>query len=162
MTRKFVALAAAALLSVVASSTLAGDDDPALKAAAESYIQHPVTQQTIDSLWSIDTVRSALVAQSRAQGTELRSDQVEALTRILKEELDRLRPQFETLMTNAVIETYSLEEIQALNEFLDTNVGASAMMKSGTMMRTFNAGAAPLFQQFFERLGARIKAELPE
>ena len=163
MTRKFAALAAAALLSVVvASSTLAGDDDTALKTAVESYIRHPVTQSVLDDMLSLDMTRSHLVTHLQAQGTILRNDQIEVLTRIGQEELHRIRPQLDTLMINALIETYSLEEIQALNDFYETEAGESAMSKSGSFMQSFNAGFAPMFRQALERLGARIKAELPE
>ena len=158
MTRMIATLAAAVFLSLVASATLAKDDRD-LKAAAESYVRHPVTQRVMDSLLSMDTMRTGLVAQLQARGTELTNDQIEALSRILMEEMDRLRPQLETLMMNAAIETYTLEEIQAFIEFYGSEFGASAMMKAGKMMRSFNAGAAPLFQQLFERLGARIDAE---
>ena len=161
MIRKIATIAAAALLSVVASTALA-KDDPALKAAVESYIRNPVMQRTIDDLWSIDTLQSALVLQLRASGAKFREEQVEAVARLLEEELDRLRPQLMSLLTKAAIETLSLEEIQALNEFHSTSVGASATVKTGAMMRSFNADAAPLFQQLFERLGPRIKEEFSE
>ncbi|MCE2482860.1 MAG: DUF2059 domain-containing protein, partial [Alphaproteobacteria bacterium] len=132
------------------------------KAAVESYIRTPVILRTIADLCSMDALQSALVLQLRASGTKLRGEQVEAVARILKEELDRLRPQLMSLLTKAAIETLSLEEIQALNEFYSTSVGASAIVKTGAMMRSFNADAAPLFQQLFERLGPRIEEEFSE
>lgn len=161
MTRKIAMMAVAAFLTVVAGPALA-DDHPALRAAVESYVRHPVTQGTLDDILSIDTLRSALVAQLQARGARLRSDQIEVVSQIAQEEFDRIRPQIETLMTKAAIETYSLEEIQAFNEFLNTDIGARAMAKAGEMMRAFTAGAGPALQQLFERLGARIEAELPK
>ena len=161
MTRMIAAVAAAAFLSFAASSALA-KDDPELRAAAESYIQHPITQGVLDSMSSVETMRSGLVSHLKAEGTTLSSDQIELLSRILQEEFARIRPQFETALTNAAIETYSLKEIQALNEFYSSDVGASAMMKSGMLMRSFNAGAASIPQEFYKRLDARIDAAFPE
>ena len=125
-------------------------------------MRHPVVQRMFDDMWSIDTMRSALVAQLRAHGKALRDDRVETLTRILNEEVTRIRPQFEVLMTDAVLETYTLDEIRALNGFLDTELGARAMAKTGRTMRSFNARAAPMYRRLTERIGARVKAELAE
>ena len=162
MTRTIAALAAAVLLLAQQAGPSLAKDDAALKAAAETYVRHPVVQKTLDDMWSVDTIRSALVVQLQAGGTKLRDDQVETLTRILHEELNRLRPRFQVLMTNAVMENYALEEIRALNGFLETEVGARAMAKSGSMMRSFNAGAGQTLRGLFERLSARMKAELPK
>ena len=159
MIRTVAAIAAAAVL--LAAPAFARDD-AALKAAAGAYVRHPVVQQTIDGMWSGETMRSALVAQMRASGRTLRDDQIDTLTRIVREELARLRPQFETLMENAVFETYALDEVRALNRFIDTGPGARAMAKSGAMMRTFNAAAAPMMRGTFKRMVARIAAEFRE
>lgn len=156
MTRTIAAMAAAVLLS--AAPALA-EDDGALKAAAEAYLHHPVVQQTFADMWSVDTMRSAIVAQSRAHGRALTDGQIETPTRIIHEELIRTRPQFDALIKHAVVETFSLEEIRALNGFLDSELGGRAMAKSGAVMRSFNAGAAPMFAALFKRLGARFKAE---
>ncbi len=149
------------MLLAAAGPSLARDD-AALKAAAEAYVHHPVTQQVIDGMWSGDTMRSFVTALSRAQGANFRRDQTEALTRIVREELDRIRPQVESLMTKAVIETFTLEEVRALNAFYDTEPGASATVKSGKILRSFNAGAAPVLMGMFKRLGERVKAEFPK
>ena len=162
MTRTIAALAAAVLLLAQQAGPSLANDDPALKTAAKAYVSHPVLQKTLDDMWSVDTMRSALVVQLQALGTKLRDDQVETLTRILHEELNSLRPRFQVLMTNAVVENYALEEIRALNGFMETEVGARAMAKTGSMMQSFNASAAPMFRSMFERLGARMKAELPK
>ena len=161
MTRKIAMMAAAAFLTVIAGAALA-EDDAALRAAAERHIRHPVTQSVMDSVLSLDTTRSHLVAQLRAQGMTLQDDHIEALSQIVQQELDRIRPQMETLMTDAAIETYSLEEMQALNAFYDTEFGASAAAKTGSFMQSFNAGAAPVFRQMLKRVADRIAAELPE
>ena len=161
MTRTIAAVAAAALLLAASAPALARDD-ATLKAAAGAYVRHPVVQEMIDGMWSSETMRSAVVAQMRAHGKTLSDDQVDTLTRIVREELARVRPQFETLMENAVFETYSLGEIRALNRFIDTELGARAMAKSGAMMQSFNAAAAPMMRGMFKRMVARIKAEFRE
>ncbi len=161
MTRIIAAIAGSALLVVVASSALA-DDDAALKAAAKSYVGHPVTQRVVDDAISVDMLRSFIELQLQMQGTQLRDDQAEALTRIIQEELQRMRPQLEGLLTTAVSETLTLEEIQAFNDFLNTELGASVMLKSNLLMQSFAADAGPLLNQMFERLGTRLESELPE
>ena len=161
MTRMIAALAAAAFLLAAAGPSLARDD-AALKSAAAAYVRHPVVQKTMDDIWSVDTMRSALLAQLTARGTKLRNDQLETLTRIVHEELNRVRPQFEAVMTNAVVANYTLGEIRALNRFLNTELGARAMAKTGRTMQFFNASAVPMLRSMFERLGARVKTELPK
>lgn len=160
MTRTIAALAAAALM-LTAGPSLARDD-AALKTAAEAYVGHPVVQQMLDDMWSADTMRSALVAQLKARGAKLRNDQVEALTRIVHEELNRIRPQFEAALTSAVVANYTLGEIRALNRFLNTELGARAMAKTARTMQSFNASSVPMLRSMFERLGARVKTELPK
>lgn len=159
MSRLSTVLAAGAFLAILGTPALAGDD-AALRAAAERHVRHPVMQATLDSVWSLETIRSGIVAQLQAQGISPRSDQIDALTSILREELVRMRPEFETLVTGVVIETYALEELEALNEFYGTEVGASAVAKSGQMLGVFYTRAAPLFRRFGERVGPRIEAEL--
>lgn len=161
MIRKIATLAAAALLSVVASATVA-KDDPGLEAAVEAYLRSAVMQRMMDDMWSIDTLRSMLVLQLRAQGADLRGEQIEALTRILKEELERSRPQLMSVLRRVSIETFSLDEVQALNEFYSTSIGASAVLKAGAVMRSFSAAAAPEMQRLFKRLSSRLEAEFPK
>lgn len=161
MTRKIAMMAAAAFLTVVAGPALA-EDRAALKAAVERYVRHPVTQSVLDTVLSLDTTRSHVVNHMQAHGGTLRNDQVEALSLIIQQELDRIRPHMERLMITSATETYSLEEVQALIAFCDTEIGASAMSKSGRFMQIFNAGAGPQFKRLLVRLGERIEAELPE
>ena len=161
MIRNVFSMLVAVFLSVVAGPAVA-EDSSALRAAAESHVRHPVTQRVLDGMLSIDTLRPHLVGATQASGTQLESDQVEALTRLLKEELDRIRPELETVMVNAAIDTYTVEELQALSEFYDTALGASAMMKADRFAQSFSIGIAPLFQQLFERLDAQIEAEIAE
>lgn len=161
MTRTVAALAAVAFLLAAAGPSLARDD-AALKSAAEAYVRHPAVQHMLDDTWSVETMRSAIVAQLKAHGKSLRGDQVEALTRIVHEELNRIRPQFEALLTDAVVETFALEEIRALNRFLGTELGARAMTKTGSMMRSFYARGAPLLGRMSRRIVSRVQAELPQ
>ncbi len=160
MTRIVAALAATAMLLTAAPSL--ARDDAALKAAAAAYVRHPAVQRMLDDTWSADTMRAAIVAQLKAHGKTLRGDQVETLTRIVHEELSRVRPQFETLMTDAVLATFALEEIRALNRFLDTELGARAITKTGSMMRSFYARGAPLLGKMSRRIVVRVQAELPQ
>lgn len=159
MIRNISLMLVAAFLSVVANPAVA-EDNPALRTAAENHVRHPVTQDALDGIVSIDTLRSYLVIASQASGTQLESDEVEALTRSLKEAFDRIRPELETLMVNAAIDTYTLDELQALNEFYDTAAGASAMMKADIFTQSFSVGAVPLFQQMFDKLNAQSEEQI--
>ena len=159
MTRTLAVLAAAAALLAAPARAA---DDAALKAAAAAYVRHPVVQRTIDGMWSADTVQAMLTAVVRAQGLALRPGQTEALTRILGEEFARIRPRFEALLADAAVETYSAAELGALVAFYDTELGASATVKSGRVMRSFNARAAPVLRGLFKRLGERVRTELAE
>ena len=116
-------IVAVATTSLFLAAPAFAKDDAALKAAAGAYVRHPVVQRMIDGMWSGDTMRSALVAQMRARGRTLRDDRIDALTRIVREELARLRPQIWTSMVDAVVKNYTLEEIRALNRFIDTGLG---------------------------------------
>ena len=127
MPRTVAAIAAATALLLTAPAF--ARDDAALKAAADAYVRHPVVQQMIDGMWSGDTMRSALVAQMRARGRTLRDDRIDALTRIVREELARLSPQIWTSMVDAVVKNYTLGEIRALNRFIDTGLGTRAVAK---------------------------------
>lgn len=73
MTRTIAALAAAALLCAAAGQSLARNGE-ALNAAAAAYVRHPVVQKMFDDMWSVDTMRSAIVAQLQAHGKKLRDD----------------------------------------------------------------------------------------
>lgn len=161
MTRMIAALAAAVFLTALVGPALA-DDKAALRAAVERYVRHPATQSVLDSILSLDTTRSHVVNRMQAHGTTLRGDQIETLTLIIQQELERVRPQMERLMITSANETYSLDEIQALNAFCDTEVGARAMSKAGRFMQIFNAGASPMFKRLLVRLGTRIETELLE
>ena len=161
MTRALAALAAAALLAAAPFSGRAADD-AALRAAAEAYVRHPVVQQTIDGMWSGDTMRGMIAAITRARGLALGPDRTETLTRILGEEFARIRPRVEALLADAAVETYTVAELGALTAFYDTELGARATVKSGEVMRSFNARSAPVLRGLFERLGEGIRAELEE
>ena len=114
MIRKITTLVACVFLLAATGPSLA-KDEAALKAAAEIYVRHPVVSKVLDDMFSVDTMRSALVPQLMARGKKLRGDQLDSLSNILHEEMTRLRPQFETLLKKAIFGTFTLEEIQTLN-----------------------------------------------
>ena len=122
MIRTIAAVAAVAAAAMMLAAPALARDDAALKAAAGAYVRHPVIQQMINGMW-----RSAVVAQMRARGRTLRDDRIDALTRIVREELARLSPQIWTSMVDAVVKNYTLEEIRALNRFIDTGLGTRAV-----------------------------------
>lgn len=159
MTRMIAVLA---INLLIIGSPAFAKDDPALKAAVEAYMQHPVTQRTLDDLLSADTMESMLTAQLQARDAKLRSDQTEVLNRIIHEEISRLRPKLEAAMANSALETYSLDEIEAFVGFLNTEIGARAMAKAGKMQRLFLSKSTPLLQQLFQRIGTRVDKELPK
>lgn len=131
-------------------------DTAALREAAERYIRNPVQQRMMDEMLSAD----AMVAQMRAMVPQLTEEQAQLVARITSEEMAVLRPDLEAAMIDASVETFTLEEIEALEAFYSTPVGASVMSKMQPFMATAMGMIAPEMQQVQMRIGQRIMTEL--
>ena len=159
MTRTIAAIAAAAML--LAAPALARDD-AALKAAAGAYVRHPGgsaddRRHVVERHDALGHGRADAGARQDSEGRPGR-----------RPDPDRPRgagapaPAIRDADGERRLRDLRLEEIRALNRFIDTGLGARAMAKSGATMRTFNAAAAPMMRGLFKRMVARIAAEFRE
>lgn len=154
---QMISLVAVLLLSL--ARPVYAQDDAELRAAAEAYVDHPVVQQVGDEL-SSEVVRVFFASLSQSLGDVLSDDGLEALVNIASEEMQRIRPTLTSHMVTAVIQTFELDEIQALQNFLDTDAGARAHLKSAAFVQAFYANAQSLLQEASERVSTRVVAEL--
>lgn len=129
MTRITTALSLALL--VFSSPAFAQDDPDEMRAAAVSYVESPAQQAVIDRLLSSD----GLVRQMRASRPDLSEEVVDEVGQIATEELDKVRDPLQEAMVTAAMETYTLAEIEALDEFYRSELGASILLKTQDFMK---------------------------
>ncbi len=153
-----ISLVAVLLLSFAVPAS--ADEEADLRAISEAYIQHPVMQQMLDGLLSDETMRSMAAAQTQGLEDVLSEDEIEAILTIVLEEMTRMRPKMEALMVAAATQTFELDEIQALKNFLDTDAGARAMLKSAAFTQAVYANAGSMFQELSGRISTRVEAVL--
>ena len=130
--------------------------DDALREAVQRYVDSPVQQQMMDEMLSAD----AMIAQMRAMMPQLTEEQLEVVGRIGAEEMAALRPELEAAMVTAAVDTFSLEEILALEAFYNTPEGASVMTKMQPFMANTFAMIGPQMQEARIRIGQRVMTEL--
>ncbi len=130
--------------------------DDALREAVQRYVDSPVQQQMMDEMLSAD----AMIAQMRAMMPQLTEEQLEVVGRIGAEEMAALRPELEAAMVTAAVDTFSLEEILALEAFYNTPEGASVMTKMQPFMANTFAMIGPQMQEAQIRIGQRVMTEL--
>ncbi|MEL6839056.1 MAG: DUF2059 domain-containing protein [Pseudomonadota bacterium] len=126
--------------------------------AATEYANSPVQQDLLDSMLSPEGV----MAQMGLVAGQLPPDQVEILARIVSEELATIRPAMEAAMINGMANSFTLEEITALNDFYSSPVGASAMSKMNPFMQDTMAALAPEFQKMQVNLARRVQEEMSQ
>lgn len=112
----------------IATSAFAQDN--ALMDAAARYVQHPVQQKMLDDLMS----PQAMLAQLQPMLPDARQDTLEAVARIVSEEMASLRPAMEQAMITSAAETFTLAELDALRAFYATKEGAGAAGKMQNFM----------------------------
>jgi hypothetical protein len=149
------ALPFACALAVFAAAPLHAQD-AALREAVERYVQNPVQQQMMDDMLSAD----AMIAQMRAMMPQLTEEQLQVVGRIGSEEMAGLRPALEAAMVSAAVDTFSLEEILALEAFYNTPEGASVMAKMQPFMASAMGRIGPEMQEAQIRIGQRVMTEL--
>jgi len=76
------------------------------------------------------------------------------------EEMEQIRPKMETLMITAATQTFEMDELQALKDFLDSDAGARAMLKTGEFTHFVHANAGSMIQELNERISTRVEMEL--
>lgn len=147
---KFIApCLAAALLAIPSFADEATD-------AATAFISSPVQQQLLDDMLSPEMV----LAQMRAMAEQLPEDKVQTLVGIVTEELEAIRPDMEAAMITGAAEAFTVEEINALTEFYNSPVGASAMGKMTPYMQQTMGALGPTMQTMQGNIVRRVQAEL--
>lgn len=155
MTKLLRHAALAACVCWMTSPVLA--QDAALVAAAESYISSPSQQDMIDRLLSPDSIR----AQISSARPDIPVDLLVEVGKIASEELLAVRPQLEKSMVDAAVETFTLEEIEALDAFYRTPEGQSVLIKNATFMQTAMNSIAPEMRQVQQEIFTRVQQIIP-
>lgn len=138
------------------SANIAFAADDGLREAAERFAALPSQQKMMDDMLSVD----AAMAQLRATLPGAREDEMRAMAEIVNDELQSLRPAMETAMIDAMVEIYTLEEIEAMTEFYSTPVGASVAEKTQPYMASFWARIGPEFTAMQGRLMSRMQQKM--
>jgi len=146
------------LALIFSTPVMAQDDETALRAAAEHYLNHPVQEKMMENMLSRDTITAQVKGMFR-KGTIDSKTESEVVS-IVSEEINTVRPMIEKVMLESVINVYSIEELEALTNFLDKPVGASAMVKSHLFMQQAMPNLAPIFQTMQSKIAQRIRTLL--
>lgn len=134
MTRCHVFSSALTALAFLAGPGMA--QDAALMEAARSYVASPGEQAMITELLS----PQAVVAQIQQASPGMPAEVAQIIGGIAAEELGAVRAPLETAMIQAAAQTFTLEEIKALDAFYRTPEGTSVQAK----MQPFMAAAMTL------------------
>ena len=153
MTRFFLSLTLAATL---ASTAFAQDDPDTLRDAAEAYVNNPIQQKMIDDMLSPDMVMAQMAALTQG----MPQDQIETISNIVAEEVTAIRPAMEAAMIDGAAATFTLEEINALNDFYASEIGASVMGKMTPFMQSYMASLGPDLQQMQQNIMQRAMNEM--
>lgn len=151
------------LTALVAFAALAwgpafADDKLAL---AETYTNLPGVQQMIDDMFSPETM-SAQVKTTLPPNLNLSEGRLARIGALLSQEMNRMRPDLEAVMTATSAEQFTLEELEALIAFYSTEDGASVMSKMPAMMQSVMAQLAPQMQAMQQNIAGEIAAILQE
>ncbi len=150
---RFLLLMSALLL---AGPAVAQDDEAARITAAERYIASPSQQDMISAMFSPE----AVLGQMQAGGGGMTPEQVEIASKIVSEEIGKVRPLIENALIKAVAETFSLEQIEAVDTFYRTPEGAAVLRKTQPMMGNFWNRVGPVIRQSQKNTNERLKREL--
>jgi len=141
-----------AFVFAVSASMASAQSDDELRAAATRYVENPVQQQMLDDMLSPE----AMVAQMQAMAPQLPDDALQVISQIASEELALLRPALEAAMIEGAVAAFTLEEIEALEAFYNTDLGASVMGKMQGYMATAMAAIGPEMAQMQGRVAQRV------
>ena len=139
-----------------AASQAAPADLEVRREAARSYIASAPQQQMLDQLLSADV----LTAQLKAQFPQLAAEQIEVISRVGSETMAEVRPQMEAAMVDAAAQTFTVEEIKALDAFYRTPEGTAVMSKMQPFMQSAMRSMAPAMQQAQAAIAQRVQQEL--
>ena len=133
----------AVLIGLNASVSFAQDEMEAKRQAAEAYVSSEAQQSIIAQVGSPEVI----AAQMEAQFPQIPAEARTQLAEIASEEMAPMMDEMERVMIDAVAETFSLEEIEAITAFYETPAGLAMAQKT-----------APLMQSVFARIGPQMQA----
>lgn len=146
-----ILLAFAFSLGLAASAQAQASDET--MAAAERFVQNPVQQAMLDNMLSVD----ALIGQFRGMFPQASEEELQTVAEITAEEMADARPLLEQAMVESAAEHFSVEEIEALNAFYSTELGASVMSKMDVYMATAWQIMGPGLQEMQVRVDRRVR-----
>lgn len=159
-TTTLAALALAAATPALAQQdqgTPAQSEAPAeLREAAQGYVESEAMQTALDELLSTET----FVAQLEASGMQLDPEQARTLAGIVDEEFADVRPELEDAMTVAAAGAFTMEELEALNDFYASEEGRSIATKMTPFMQGFYQEIGPTLRQTQEQIAMRAQEAL--
>ncbi|MBV7407969.1 DUF2059 domain-containing protein [Maritimibacter sp. DP1N21-5] len=122
---------ALAFVSYLAAAPLSAED---ARSAAEAYAGLPVVQRQIDDMFA-----PAMVAQFFRAGVpadvEISPDKMARIGAILSVAMMEKKPEVMEVMVTQMSALFTVEEIEALTEFYQSDAGASAMSKMQPYMQ---------------------------
>lgn len=124
--------------------------------AATAFINSPVQQQLLDDMLSPEMV----LTQMQTVAGQLPAEKLDVLVNIVTEELENIRPEMETAMIAGAAQAFSVDEINALTDFYNSPLGASAMGKMTPYMQQTIGALGPSMQQMQGRIVQRVQTEL--
>jgi hypothetical protein len=144
---------ALAALVLAAAPAFAQDT---MRDAARTYVESIAMQSALDQLLSTD----AYIAQVRASGVQLDAEGNRTLTGIVDEEFSDVRPELEEALTAAAADTFTMEELDALNAFYQSEAGQSVAAKMAPFMQGFYESIAPTLRETQEQIAMRARDAL--
>ena len=148
-----IRIASAALLAATLAFPAAADE---VRDAAEAFINSPVQQKLLDDMLSPEVA----MAQLQAMAPSMPPEVAESVLAIVVEEMNAFRPEMESAMIAAAAQSFTIEEIGALNDFYSSPLGASAMGKMTPYMQAAMGEMGPGMQQMQARIMQRVQEEL--
>lgn len=140
-------LALAALLALPHAAAAQDADE-----VARQYVEGEAVQAMLDDMLSAD----AMMQMFEMQGVALPENRRDEVAGIVAEELATVRPDMEAAMIAEAAETFTLEELVALEAFYSSPVGASILAKNQAFMAETMGRIAPQMADAQGRIGERV------
>ena len=125
--------------------------------AATAFINSPVQQKLLNDMLSPEMVLAQMQANA---GGALTQEQIDVLVKIVTEELNTIRPQMETAMIEGAAQAFTIDEINALNDFYNSEIGGSAMGKMTPYMQSTMGSLGPAIQSMQQNIARRAQEAL--
>ncbi len=109
---------------------------------AEQYVYMPEVQAMIDDMFSPQSM-AAQFASSLPASVPVTEDQLTRIGVVLSDAMKDIRPRLEELMISGSTSTFSVEELQALIAFYQSEHGAAIMTKMQPFMTGMMAELGP-------------------